>query len=734
MKLRKIIAVAVGMCMLLSAAAFPAFGDEIPEGFSSWEEYYEYLVFGEAVTEETPELKNMQLVGSNDRLNMYYHENGADVYLEDKATGKVWGSAIYKDYIDTNGMSPNAASNLLTVSYSDENDSLLEADVTAASTDDFSVSAEYGDKAVTLAIAMPNTGISFNAVLSLADDGLQVNIPYDSVKDGEKHKLVSIRLLPLLGAAAPGEEGYIFYPDGSGALMNIADYRKSQSAFYNYPIYCTDDADFDVFDSNAAQDIKPMMLPVFGIKHTSGGILAEISSGAENAGLHISSDALYQTYFELFYRTNNTVLYEFASKASGEVNKIGLKRMEGDRTVAYHILEDKKNTYSDMAVLYRNLLTGRGELAKQEETDGVPLSVELFMGIAKSGIVGDTIQALTTYDDATKIVSDLYKKGVKDLDVLLKGWCEGGYDTLPTAAAAESKLGGQSELKKLIEMVERGNGDIYLLADLINADSDTGTFNAEKNALRNGLDSVITDDESVRYWLNPDIFMDSALDKLLKKQKSGSVCIAGAGSWLLSDVGTSNETTRAEMVTAIQNGLKKASKTGSVAVTGGNSYVWRYADRMFELPDNDSQYYQTDRTVPFYQMVVHGYKSYSSLAANLSYDYNYQKLRFVETGSIPHFVITENSPNLLQGTSFDDIFSSEYSDWQETVIDMWSEMNERLSDVWNLTIDSHEYLSDELVRIVYSDSSAVYINYSDSQVETNGVTVPAMDYVLVKGA
>ena len=735
-KIKKLIAVVVSLCILIVLAASPVLGDELPEGFNSWEEYYDYLIFGDAANNKTPPIHEMKKVAENDRIVMYYYDKGADVYLEDKASGKIFGSAIEEGYIKTEGMAPNATSNLLTVSYADDKDNLVEADLTNESTDDFSVTTDYIENGVNLSVNMENTQISFDVEITLLNDGMRVNIPYSSIKEGKKHKLVSIKMMPIFGAAKPGEDGYIFYPDGSGALMYIDNYRKNQPAFYNYPIYCDDSADFDAFADNENQDIKNFMLPIFGIKHTSGSVFAEITSGEENARLHIGVDALYQSYFELVYRTYNKVVYEFASKTSGEVNKVGKKPMKGDRTVVYHILESDKNTYSDMAVLYRNQLIERGELTKKESSSEIPLSVEFFMGISKSGIIGDSIQTLTTFEDAKAIVEDLHKSGITNLDVLLKGWCDGGFDTLPTSNKAENKLGSQSKLEELYKSVKSKNGSLYLLADLINGNSKTGKFNTDKYAIRDGLDTVITDSENkTLYWLNPKNYMPSSLSKLLKAQKdSGMICLDNAGSWLLSDVGESHETSRAEIVGAIQKAMKTAKDSqGDVAVVDGNNYVWKYANRIYDLPDNDSQYYQTDLTVPFYQMVVHGFKDYSSLAANLSFDYTYQKLRFVETGSIPHFVLTQNSPNLLKGTSYDDIFSSEYSEWKKIILSIHSEMEEKLSSIWGLTMDRHEYLNKDLVRITYSDGSMVYINYSDEEISVSDITVPAMDYCLVGG-
>lgn len=736
MKIKRVLAGVISVVMVFATFGFAVTGEEIPDGFSSMEEYYNYLVFGTKETAETPSLSEMRVIGENKNVKMYYNETGADVFIEDKSSGKVYGSEIDKDYIDTEGMSPETKSSLFTVSYADESGDLREASFTSASCDGFSSTTEYSDNSVTVSVSLNDAEISFEITMTLTDDGFEVNIPFDSIKESGKCKLVSLRLLPVLGAAKPAEDGYVFYPDGSGAIMNIADYRKSQPEFYNYSYYCDNKLTFEKYDEEKDLDIKSMTFPVFGIKHSQGALFAEITSGDDTSGLHISVDALYQCYFEMFYRSYNTVTYDFSSKAKGEVNKVSDKLLKGNRTARYHILSPGEDTYSDMAVLYRNELSSRGEIKKQEEKKSIPLSLELFMGISKSGIIGNKMQCLTSYSDAVDIMSDLSKNGIDNVDFLLKGWCAGGYDTLPTVKSPESKLGGTSGFNNMRKKADSLNYKIYLLADLINANSDTGSFNTQKYALRNALNTTITDETGKKYWLNPSIYLPNAAKKIIEAQKYNSaVCFANLGEWLLEDVGKSHMVSRKEMIESIQTVLNSAgSKNGSVAVTGGNKYVCGATDRLYDVPDNDSKYYQTDKSIPFWQMVMHGYADYSSLAINRSYDFTYQKLKAVETGSIPHFVITENSPNLLQGTSYDEIFTSEYSLMKDTIQKVYAEMNERLKDVWNLSMEKHEYLSNNIVKVTYSDGSSVYINYGKEKTVIENTTIPALDYVLVKGA
>ena len=60
-------------------------------------------------------------------------------------------------------------------------------------------------------------------------------------------------------------------------------------------------------------------------------------------------------------------------------------------------------------------------------------------------------------------------------------------------------------------------------------------------------------------------------------------------------------------------------------------------------------------------------------------------------------------------------------------------MAQRLGDHWSETIDRHERLSDSLVRITYGSGTTVLLNYGDSEVVQDGVTVPAMDFTVVQG-
>ena len=176
-----------------------------------------------------------------------------------------------------------------------------------------------------------------------------------------------------------------------------------------------------------------------------------------------------------------------------------------------------------------------------------------------------------------------------------------------------------------------------------------------------------------------------------------------------------------------------ASDLKNVAVAGGNQYVLPYATLMNDIPDSNSDYYFGDKAVPFYQIVVHGSVNYTSTAGNLAYDLQYQKLKWIETGSIPYFIVTYESPIVLNKTNYNDLFSSQFSVWKEEMIQICDEFNENLNGVWNQKIQRHEEKENAVV-ITYEDGSRIYINYSEESIIAEGVQIPAKDYVLVKGS
>jgi hypothetical protein len=45
-------------------------------------------------------------------------------------------------------------------------------------------------------------------------------------------------------------------------------------------------------------------------------------------------------------------------------------------------------------------------------------------------------------------------------------------------------------------------------------------------------------------------------------------------------------------------------------------------------------------------------------------------------------------------------------------------------------MESHDELADGLFRVTYSNGAKIYVNYNGASAIAEGVTIPAMDYVV----
>lgn len=51
----------------------------------------------------------------------------------------------------------------------------------------------------------------------------------------------------------------------------------------------------------------------------------------------------------------------------------------------------------------------------------------------------------------------------------------------------------------------------------------------------------------------------------------------------------------------------------------------------------------------------------------------------------------------------------------------------------NAFITEHKVLSSGVVRVTYDNGAAVYVNYNSEEVKIDGISVPALDFVLKRG-
>ena len=165
----------------------------------------------------------------------------------------------------------------------------------------------------------------------------------------------------------------------------------------------------------------------------------------------------------------------------------------------------------------------------------------------------------------------------------------------------------------------------------------------------------------------------------------------------------------------------------------GNIYAVARSTAAINLPDDHSGYTLSDRAVPFYQMVLHGWIPYTTVAGNNAYDLTRQMLRWAEMGALPYFELTWENGEDLKGTEYAHLLSSQYSQWKDTAVEIWRQFNADFAALQDQTITAHTVLTEDVVRVTYEDGTRVYVNYTALEGVWDGVNVPATGYIVVRG-
>jgi hypothetical protein len=192
------------------------------------------------------------------------------------------------------------------------------------------------------------------------------------------------------------EEGYLFVPDGSGAIMEFNNeknrYRQYQAQVYGYNATTTD---------AAATVSEQAMMPIFGINKQDNGMLAVITEGETscviNACISKKGSSYNYAYASATIRDYKSIYMARYNGAYGkEGNKVDLieKPVIGDRlSIQYFFLEEGKAQYTDMALCYRDYLQENGGLKKSDLAGKNYMILDLYGAVSIKQYVFSVDQA-----------------------------------------------------------------------------------------------------------------------------------------------------------------------------------------------------------------------------------------------------------------------------------------------------------------------------------------------------
>ena len=596
---------------------------------------------------------------------------------------------------------------------------------------------------------------------NLESDGLRVTLPASSIRfDETKFSLTNIQVLPYYGCGINSElnnatsvyDGYLFIPDGSGALVNFKDLASAASV--TSLVYGADQA----YNTLSGTNSKTFSWPVFGTVQKVGG-----------NGPHAADPAVYSGFMALItegealttisalaggksYNYNTTFAtfsphprdsYDLSTVVSGVsagsmVTVVSERKYTGNLTIKYYSLSDAniskecgfdktedyyEASYVGMVNAMRKYMYNSGiikRLGKDDVKKDIPLYIESFGSIkTEKKILTFPVMvqtALTTFSNLETMSEKLKEAGITNIDYKLRGFFNGGLvSTVANTAKVQSVCGGKKAFNAFLNYAQENDIGVYPEFDLIYANAQ-GTkmfdgFSYRKHLARTiddryvGLREYTSVYQNYRatslFSISPAFFDEfyTKLQKKLSKFEINGISVSTLGYALNSDFNEDSSYNREDTKDGVTELLERVSGDySSVMTEGANFYSIANSDKILNVALESSMFKISKTSVPFIGLVLHGNVEFAGEAINLSGDSKYDILKAIENGAGLYFLLSyQNTSDLKQIRDFSRYYSIGFDIWFDDLVKYYSELNNAVSDLQTSLIVNHEFLTGERV-------------------------------------
>ncbi|MBP3308390.1 MAG: hypothetical protein J6L90_03015 [Clostridia bacterium] len=281
-----------------------------------------------------------------------------------------------------------------------------------------------------------------------ADGTLSVRLPASSISfDETVYTLLSIVPIQFFGAGYLDNDGYIFFPDGSGTVVEFEEFKSMQIKMPKVSIYGLDycysnlistqayraQITMPVYGVVADTAANPLTKSLYGVDTVKNGYFAILEEGASLAYLEFVGGGgayKYANAYSLFspYPSDIFDLTETAGASVGSQNSYTIvsdSRYNESYVTRITMLADEKiastaypeggcylSSYVGMAACYRDYLYGTGVLTALEQvSDDIPLYIEALgaMDITTKILSFPVTQTipLTTFEDILRMYNEI---------------------------------------------------------------------------------------------------------------------------------------------------------------------------------------------------------------------------------------------------------------------------------------------------------------------------------------
>ncbi len=612
------------------------------------------------------------------------------------------------------------------------------------------------DKELDLSEATNDTPIfNISIVYKLDGKDLVVEVPFNELEYNTTTPLYTINVLPYFGAAGREDEGFLLVPEGGGATINFNNDKVSQSAYFSN-VYGWDmclGRDSLVHETRAYYN-------VFGVSNKNDSFICVIEDGQAYAGINADISGLQGSakvnsynYVNAVYSINQREKYDVGNIANSDIYEYFPENSDDKISQRYSFVDS--GSYVDMAKDYGNYLESKysEDFALLDDAEA-PVAVEIIGAVDKvKQIVGVPVSRplkLTTFDEASAMITTLKADGFNNMSVKYSGWANGGVQQkLLKDIDVISSLGGKKGLTKLTQTANDAGVDLYLngitqyakdsnifdgffsfrdAAKLISKERvDIYPYSHITYAEREGADPY--------YMIHTELAADM-VDNLVaySAKMNAGVSFEDVGQDLSSDFYRKKTYYRQAVLNLQADRLKEISDSGqNIMINMGNDYAVPYVDMITNMDLSGSEYTILDEGVPFYQIAIHGHVNYTGEPLNICGDEEDEILDSVKYGAGLQFTFMDESAFTLQKTLYTEYYGADYNAWHEKAVALYTRYNNELGHTFNQEIVDFANITDAVSVTVYEDGTKAYVNYSyEDFTAEDGTLVPARDYAVVK--
>ncbi|WP_325176738.1 DUF5696 domain-containing protein [Paenibacillus alkalitolerans] len=688
-----------------------------------------------------------QKVEETDTLELYVDRSTGYFALRDKGAGYTWWSNPIDRDADkiSKGLSKMKLNSLLFIKIIDQ-----ELGNEAYKTGQHSsVKVQKIPNGIREVFHFPEEKITIPLDIVIAEDHMSVTIPVKDIREEGSKKILDVYVLPYFGAGGPDDEGYLFVPDSSGALIHFNNGKYMYS--YNERIYGRDKA--FVFDAMKINK-NDIYLPVYGLKNGNHSFLAVIQDGDAIGSINAMANGYETSYNNIYssFTLRSTDIQYISSTVSQKVIETtdpAVDRIE----IQFYPLSGNESDYSGMARRYRDCLTEEMGATPLEDSKS-PIILDIYGAVLKTkpilGLPFNVTEPLTTYNQSARMVKELKESEVHDMVVNYINWEENQLSNkIPAKIEPLSKLGGSDELKKLTKYLDSNDIEFFGSVSLISFAKNGNGHSIKRDAVRS-----LSQELSAQYFYHPVTYekdlskttsyllkpnkLANTITKLLpsfNKQDIYGISVGDVGSKLYSDFYRKKPVGRQETRNLFEDALKQIhSGNKPIMINGGFAYSLPYARYINNAPVKSSQFLIFDESVPFYQIALSGLAYFTVPAINQEASPTKMFLKAIETGSLLKYSLINRNPAMLKNTELDSLYSSNFDAWKTDIINQYREAKSVYEKVKGSRLYSHSKIADGVFVTRYENGLSVIVNYLDEAYLYEGFSIKPLSYLVIEGS